>query len=96
MALSGFLALIWGLLWALFLQKTALGRYLAARRTWATVVAGVGVDLLIAKRHLSWGEWLNLVTLICLSSVPIIGRSLLNEWADDTAVINAIKNKDSQ
>jgi hypothetical protein len=40
------------------------------------------VDLLIAKRVLRWPEWLRLVAIVVLSSLPIIGRSLANEFLD--------------
>jgi len=40
-------ALCWGILLAVFLQFSRMGRFLAVERTWITVVVGVGVDLLI-------------------------------------------------
>jgi len=39
------LALVWGGIWAAFLQWTRPGWFLANKRTWLTVVVGVGVDL---------------------------------------------------
>ncbi len=85
------LALIWGGCWAAILQATSLGRYLAARRTWLTVVVGVGVDLLLLRWLLRLTDWLKVVLIVALSSVGIIGRSVLNEWADHQAAINRIR-----
>ncbi len=76
-----FLGLVWGLIWALFLQ-TYPGRFLAARFTWLTVVVGIGLDLLIALLVVPLDIWLWLVAIIAASSVPIIGRSLFNELRD--------------
>lgn len=45
LALGLVLAVIWGGIWAVTLQYVPLGRFLAARRTWLTVVVGVGGDL---------------------------------------------------
>ena len=70
-----FVALLWGILLAVFLQHNRLGSFLANQRTWLTVVAGVGVDLLIAYR----AEYFTVVAVIAISSVGIIGRSLWNE-----------------
>ena len=70
-----FLALLWGGLWALFLQYHRMGHFLVKERTWLTVVAGVGVDLLIAFG----GDWWTVVAVIAFSSFGIIGRSLINE-----------------
>lgn len=72
-------ALCWGATWALFLQKTALGRYLAQDRTWVTVVAGVGVDLVLVRPLMGRKPWERLLTVVALSSIGIIIRSLINE-----------------
>jgi len=76
------LALIWGGIWALVLQYTDVGRYLAARRTWLTVVVGFGVDLILLRPVLTLGNWLRVVGIVALSSIGIVGRSVLNEWSD--------------
>jgi len=80
------LALFWGALWASFLQCSAWGRYLALRRTWLTVVVGVGVDLLILATVLPLEAWLLMCAVIAASSVGIITRSLYNEHQDEKAV----------
>lgn len=69
------LAFCWGVVLACFLQFSRWGKFLAEERTWITVVAGVGVDLLIAYQ----AEWLTVCLVIVLSSAGIIARSLLNE-----------------
>jgi hypothetical protein len=73
------LAMTWGWLWAWALQYTGWGRYLAKERTYVTVVVGVGVDLAIAGLILKPSAWRRMVTIVALSSVGIIARSLYNE-----------------
>jgi len=87
-----FLALIWGVLWAAFLQYFKFGRYLATRRTWITVVIGVGVDLLILLLVLPFQAWLNLSLVIALSSIGIIFRSVYNELCDNEEVMKEVGN----
>jgi len=71
--LSG--AFLWGLLLALFLQWTRIGRFLADERTWASVVIGVGVDLLIAYP----AGWWTIAGVVVASGLPMIARSMLLE-----------------
>lgn len=80
-----FLACIWGIAWAIALQFTKWGRWLALRRTWFSVVVGVGVDLLIVAAFLPFEEWLRLVAVIVLSSIGLIFRSLLNEHREEAS-----------
>lgn len=83
-------ALVWGILWAVFLQYHRLGRFLVAERTWITVVIGVGVDLLLGIGATWWALWL----VVVFSSVGIIARSLLNEHAQETEpALNRYKTK---
>jgi len=70
-----FAALIFGIIYAMFLQRNAYGQFLAERRTWLTVVIGVGVDLLLSFG----GNWWDVVAVIAFSSIGIIARSLANE-----------------
>lgn len=86
------LGLVWGLLWAVFLQFSRMGRFLAVKRTWITVVIGVGVDLAIALVAVSWWAWLPVVLVIAASSLGIIGRSLYNELAETDETLDVIKN----
>src|SRR5574341_46045 len=80
------LALIWGAIWALFLQ-TYHGRFLAARLTWLSVVIGIGVDLLILLLVVPLAEWLIVGGVIAASSLSIIARSLINESHDQRALL---------
>lgn len=80
-----FLAVFWGLAWAAILQFTSWGRWLALRRTWVSVVIGVGVDMLILGFVLSLADWLRLVAVIVLSSIGLIGRSLYNEHREEAS-----------
>jgi hypothetical protein len=90
--LALFLALIWGGIWAAFLQFIPLGRFLAQKRTWITVVIGVGMDLLIALMIMPWEYWKLFALVIAYSSIGIILRSLANEWDESKEVLNAIKD----
>lgn len=81
-----FLALIWGVLWAAYLQHSRYGHYLAVRRTWISVVIGVGVDLLLALLVVPLESWLLCCLVIFASSLGIIARSLYNERQDDHAI----------
>lgn len=82
-ALTAILALIWGAIWALFLQLHPWGQWLAIKRTWLTVVIGVGVDMALLLLVLDIHTWTAVATVIAASSVGIIARSLYNEHADD-------------
>lgn len=82
-ALTAILALIWGAIWALFLQLHPWGQWLAIKRTWLTVVIGVGVDMALLLLVLDIRTWSAVAAVIAASSVGIIGRSLYNEHADD-------------
>lgn len=77
------LAVVWGVLWALFLQYHGWGQWLAVRRTWLTVVIGVGVDLALLAALLDLAAWLTTAAIIAASSVGIIVRSIANERHED-------------
>ena len=77
------LAAIWGVIWAGFLQWHPWGRWLALRRTWITVVIGVGADLALLLLVLDVRTWSTVTAVIAASSIGIIVRSLYNEHADD-------------
>lgn len=87
-----FLALFWGILWAALLQWTQFGRWLAHRRTWLAVVIGVGVDLMLALPLLPLELWRRLLTIIGLSSLGVIARSLLNELGEERDAIRAARH----
>ena len=69
------IAFSWGILYAIWLQHTRQGRFMAAERTWLATVIGVGVDLLIAYP----ADWWVVCAVIAASSLGIIGRALWNE-----------------
>ncbi len=79
------LAVIWGGLWAAYLQFSRYGRYLVLRRTWITVVVGIGVDLLISLMVIDLNTWLLIFAIVACSSIGIIARSIYNESRDDEA-----------
>jgi hypothetical protein len=87
------LAAIWGGIWAAFIQFVPLGRFLAQKRTWITVVVGVGVDLAIAKLIIPWEYWKWMGLIIGASSLAIILRSLINEWGEWRELFDVFKNE---
>lgn len=86
-----YLALIWGAIYALFIQRTEIGQTLAKSTTWLSVVIGIGVDLLIALPIVPRSAWQAIAKVFIASSVGIIARSLINEARDisTVGVINA-------
>lgn len=92
------LALIWGILWALLLQRSPWCAFLATKRTWITVVIGVGVDHIIALLLLRSTSdavqmWYRTAIIITLSSLGIIARSLYNEWTQEQETLDALKRQ---
>jgi len=87
------LAIFWGFFWAFVLQTTAFGRWLVIKRTWLTVVIGVGVDGLLLLPVVPFAAWLKMLAVVSLSAVGIIARSLVNELTEDVNVIRAAKNE---
>ena len=62
---------------------------MAKERTWLTVVAGIGVDLLIAYP----AGWWTILFVISASSLGIIARSLINEHRDEREELDARKSE---
>ncbi len=77
-----FLALVWGVIWAVTLQVTRTGKVLVARLTWLAVVIGVGVDLLIITIVVQLDVVFLAACIIGVSAIPIITRSIRNELID--------------
>lgn len=73
------LGVIWGLIIAGLIEFTSLGRWIAERMTWLSVVAGVGGDLLLLLLLMD-GQgrvmWWQVVALVALSSLGVIYRGL--------------------
>ena len=85
--------LAWGCAWAAALQFTRAGRYLANRRTWVTVVVGVGGTLVIALPVVPL-KWLVFIAgAFGLSSIGIISRSLYNEFLLERALGGNAENE---
>lgn len=83
--LAWLLAGFWGISWAVFLQFAPLGKWLAMRRTWITVVVGVAGTLVTALPAVDIPTALQFGGLFVASSAGIIIRSLYNEWRDEHA-----------
>lgn len=90
------LAVVWGVVWALFLELAPLGRFLARRRTWLTVVVGVGVDLLILLLVLPVELWLMVFGVIGCSSLGLVMRSLRHESEEQRELMDGLKNAPGQ
>lgn len=84
------LAVFWGVFWAGCLQFTRWGRFLAIKRTWITVVVGVGGDLLVLLLVLPLGLWLVVCEVVAGSAIGIVGRSLYNEWREAQAEVEVL------
>jgi hypothetical protein len=89
-ALTLVLAAGWGFAWARFLN-TEYGTWLARRRTWITVVIGLGVDLLLLPLILDLTEWLFVAAVIGASSIGIVWRSLRHEHDDEENAWHALE-----
>lgn len=89
------LAFFWGVVWALFLQFNHLGQFLSRRRTWLTVVVGIGIDLIIMLPMLPHQMWEQVVAVVACSSVGIITRSLYNEFIAKITEITDVENQSS-
>ena len=83
------LAAFWGTAYAVWLQRTKSGAFIAARLTWLSVVIGCGLNLLIALIVLDGHVWLVLMAIFAASGSPIVIRSLINERRLQMDVINA-------
>jgi len=86
-----YISAMWGAIYALFIQRTEIGRTLAKSTTWLSVVIGVGVDLLIALPIVPRSAWNAIAQVVLASSIGIIARSLINELRaiGTVGVINA-------
>lgn len=87
--IAALLGVIWGGVWALFLQFVPLGRFWAMHRTWVTVVVGVGVDLVILALVLPLEQWLAVAIVVAASSTGILIRSGWNEYQAHQAALDA-------
>lgn len=86
-----FLAFIWGVSFALFLQYVPAGRFLAKHRAWLAVVIGVGVDVLILAWVLPVGHLLMIFAVFGASAIGVIARSLANERNEIQDALSYVK-----
>ena len=85
-------SLAWGIAWAATLQWWPLFRFLAQRRTWITVVIGVGVQVVIFRIVGPSIEWGQVLAGFVASGTPIAARSLANEAQEETALTEGFGN----
>ena len=92
-------AVLWGFAWAWCLDNTRRGRFLVNRRTWLTVVIGIGVDGLLYLPVLYLmpaGQepvliWLRLVAILALSAIGIVKRSVDQEYEQEREVLDGAR-----
>jgi len=77
------LSLVWGIGYALLLTLWDLAHYLADRRPWITVIAGVAVQVLILRIPGSCTEWWWLYPCFAASGGPLVLRSLILEYHEE-------------
>ena len=76
------LGALWGIGWAMFLWMSAVGRWLRLRRTWLTVVVGVGMDLLIVRMAVDVAAWLVMVGVVACSGQGVVAMAWGGEYGD--------------
>ena len=77
-------ALFWGALFAIFQEKTELGRMLTSSAVWLLTIAGIGGDLALALLVVVAHEWSGLEAwlitagIVCASGVGPATRNVLH------------------
>lgn len=84
-----FAGLLWGILFACFIQFHRMGQFVARERTWISVIICVGVDLLLGIGGTWWEVWL----IIALSSLGAIVRALISERREFEPALNRYRTK---
>lgn len=74
---------------------TPAGREWCARRTWATVVMGVGLTLALAACIVPFEWWLWVAGLFGATGLPIVARSLRNEMRREQAAKWSARDDDA-
>ena len=70
---------LWGVGYAWWLQRSALGRRLVRYRAWVTVVVGVAGTLAPLPAVVGWRATVCALTAFAASGLGIVARSQLNE-----------------
>ena len=94
-----FAALVWGACMAIFIQFTALGKFMSERLTWFATALGMGGDLLLLLFLMdSTGRvlWWQLVATIALSSIAVSTRGILELVAYFGSMMDAAKNQTAE
>lgn len=81
-----------GLGLAAFLQFVEFGTYLADMETWITVVAGVAGTVLIGELQPEPKTLQRLIEMFTASGIPVIVRSLANNWSRYKSMWRSIKS----
>lgn len=72
--------------YAIILQVTSFGRWLAAERTWLSVVIGVGYVTLFMRLLGPAPTWWLWLVAWGVAGAPLVARSLWNELRRDSAL----------
>jgi hypothetical protein len=89
------LGVVWGGVWATWLHLHPTGKWMRRKRTWLTVVVGVGVDFFIAFCFVPWECFWPVAAIVGLSGIPIIAWCLGNEQREDEELIDGISEAQS-
>ena len=73
---------LWGVGYGMFLWLSPVGRWLRLRRTWLSVVIGVGMDLLIVLMAVDVAAWLVMVGVVASSGLGVVAMALGGEYED--------------
>lgn len=86
-ALFALSELAWGTAWASFLGFTDAGKFMTRRRTWLTVVIGVGGTLAIARMVLPVVVLVRMLLAFVFSGLPLIIQGLGEEFNLDRVLL---------
>lgn len=81
--ISVVLSVVWGFVWAYVLDHSEWWRWAVVKRTWLTVVIGVGANCAILFVVLPWYYAVVVLVVFASSSIGIINRSLNIERKED-------------
>jgi len=74
---------IFGVGYAVVLDRVPVARFLVEKRTWLTVVVGVAVTVLLAVPVIGWQMAGCMAGIFALSGLGVIGRSIVHEMRSD-------------
>jgi hypothetical protein len=91
-----FLGAVWGVVWACFMQFTAIGWLVSTKQTWLGVVIGCGGNLIILAMFMPLDQWIMLGAVFAASAVPVAMRSLHNQNKEFEGIWRQVENLQEQ